>query len=44
MEKTVSILAVVNVLTGHVIDLTETVFVMENMVKYEIQSVLKIVL
>lgn len=39
MEKTVSIPAVDNALTGHVIDSTDTVFVMENMVKHEIELV-----
>lgn len=39
MERIVSILAVDNALTGPVIDSTETVFVMESVVKYEIQSV-----
>lgn len=38
MEKTVSISAVDNALTRPVIDSTETVFVMQNMVKHEIQS------
>lgn len=39
MEKSVSIRAVDNVLTGLVIYSTETVGVMENMVKHEIQLV-----
>lgn len=39
MEKTVSIRAVDNALTRPVIDSTETVCVMANMVKYDIQSV-----